>query len=53
MTQSNTFSPRGSEVHFESQKGRWKLKSPRMKKFLEGEKESVLSFDGEERVGGA
>ena len=32
MTQSNTSSPRGSEVSFESQRGQ--LKSPRMKRFL-------------------
>ena len=52
MTQSNTSSPRGSEVTLESQRG-WQLKSPRMKKFLdEGEKESVLPSDGEERIGG-
>ena len=47
MTQSNTCSPRGSEVPLESQ----------MKEFLEeermeGEKESVLLSVGEERIGG-
>ena len=57
MTQSNTSSPQGSEVPLESQRGCWQLKSPRMKRFLEegrieGEKESVLPFVGEERIGG-
>ena len=58
MTQSNTSSPRGSEVPLESQRGRSQLKSPRMKGFLEeermeeGEKESVLPSVGEERIGG-
>ena len=57
MTQLNTSSPRGSEVPLESQRGWWQLKSPRMKRFLEeekreGEKESVLPFVGEERIGG-
>ena len=47
MTQSNTSSPRGSEIPFECQRGRWQLKFPRMKRFLEegrveGEKDSVL-----------
>ena len=58
MTESNTFSLRGSEVPLESQRGSWQLKSPRMKRFLEeetmeGEKESVLPSVGEERIGGA
>ena len=57
MTQSNTSSPRGSEVPLETQRERWQLKSPRMKRFLEEErmgreKESVLSSVGEERMGG-
>ena len=57
MTQSNTSSPRESEVPLESQSGSWQLKSPRMKRFLEegrmeGEKESVLPSVGEERIGG-
>ena len=38
MTQSNASSPRGSEVPFESQRGWWQLKSPRMKRFLEEER---------------
>ena len=58
MTQSNTSSPRRSEVPLESQSGWWQLKSRRMKRFLEegrmeGEKESVLPSVGEERIGGA
>ena len=58
MTQSNTSSPWGLEVPLESQRGRWQLKSLIMKNILEegrmeGEKESVLSSVGEERVGGA
>ena len=53
MIQLNTSSPRGSEVPLEFQKVWWQLKSPRMKRFLEegsmeGEKESVLPFVGEE-----
>ena len=38
MNQSNTSSLQGSEVPFESQRGEWKLKSPKMKIFLEEEK---------------
>ena len=58
MTQSNTSSPRGSEVSLESRRGWWQLKSPRMKRFLEegrmkGEKESVLPSVREGRIGGA
>ena len=58
MTQSNTSSPRGSEVPLESQRERWQLNSPRMNKFLEegrieAKKESVLPSIGEERIGGA
>ena len=57
MTESNTSSPCGSEVPFESQRGRWQLKSPRMKRFLdegrmEGKKESVLLSVREEQIGG-
>ena len=57
-TQSNTSSPRGSEIPLESQRGWWQLKSPRMKSFLEEErieakKKSVLPSVGEERIGGA
>ena len=57
MIQSNTSSPRGSEVPLESQRGWWQLKSPRMKRCLEegrmeGEKASVLPSVGEERIGG-
>ena len=57
MTQSNTSSPRGLEVTLESQKLRWQLKSPRIKRFLveermEMEKELVLPTVGEERIGG-
>ena len=57
MTQSNTSSSRGSEVHLESQRGSWQLKSSRMKRFLEEgrmeeEKESVLPSVGEEQIWG-
>ena len=52
MTQSNTSYPRGLEVLL-SPRGRWQLKSPRIKRFLEGEKESVLLSDREEQIGGA
>ena len=46
-----------SEVPFESQRGLWQLKSPRIKRFLEEgrierEKESVLPSVWEERIGG-
>ena len=37
MIQSNTSTPWGSEVPFESQRGQWQLKSSRMKRFLGGE----------------
>ena len=37
ITQWNTFLPR-AEVPFESQRERWQLKSPRMKKFVEKER---------------
>ena len=58
MTQSNTSSPLGSEVSFESHRGLWQLKSPRMKRYLEegrmdGEKELVLLSVGEEQIRGA
>ena len=57
MTQSNTSSPLGSEVPLESQRERWQLKFPRMKRFLEeerieGEKQLVLLPVGEELIGG-
>ena len=57
MTQSKPSSPRGSDAPLESQRGRWQLKSPRMKRFLEEErmgreKESVLPSDEEEQIGG-
>ena len=42
MTQSNAFSPQGSEVLFESQRGR-----------MEGEKKLVLLSFEEEGIGGA
>ena len=52
MTQSNTPSPRWSEVLVESHRGSWQLKSARMKRFLEeGKKESVLLFVKERIVG--
>ena len=35
ITQSTTSSSRGNKVSFESQSGRWLLKSPKMKRFLE------------------
>ena len=35
MAQLNAFSPKGLEVPFEFQKGRWHLKFPRMKRFVE------------------
>ena len=35
MIQSNNSSPRESEVTFEYQKGKWSLKSPGMKRFLD------------------
>ena len=35
MNQSNTSSPRTSEVFLESQRGRWQLKPSGMKRFLE------------------
>ena len=50
---SNTYSPRGSALPFECQRGRLQLKSPRMKRFLEGEKELVMPFVGKKRIGGA
>ena len=58
ICQLNTSSPQESEVPFEFQRGRWQLKSPRMKIFLEegrmeGEKKLVLPSVGEERIGGA
>ena len=49
MNQSNTSSPRGSEVPLESQRVWWQLKSLRMKRLIleegrmEGEKKSILS----------
>ena len=58
MTHLNTSSPWGSKVPLEFQKGLWQLETPRIKRFLEeermeGEKESVLSSDEEERIGEA
>ena len=54
MTQSNSYSPRGSALPFECQRGRLQLKPPRMKRFLEeGEKELVMPFVGKKRIGGA
>ena len=55
--QSNAFSPQGSEVLFESQTGRWQLKSPGIKRFVgeervEEKKQSILLSIGEERIGG-
>ena len=32
MTQSNTFTSQRSEVYFESQRGWWQLKTPRIKR---------------------
>ena len=56
MIQLNTLSPPGSKVPFESQRGQWQSKSPRMKRYLEeekmeGEKESVLPSVREEQMG--
>ena len=58
MTQSNTSTPRGSEVPIESLRGYCQLKSTRMKRFLEkrkmeGENESVLPSVREEQIWGA
>ena len=47
------FLSRGSEVPFDFQRVCWQLKSPRVKIFLEGEKESVLPSVREKQIGGA
>ena len=53
MNQSNTSSPRGSEVPLESPRGQWQLKSPRMKRFLKEERMGRKGVGSAIRWGGA